>query len=459
MTLLLEIIFMFMLQFTGFSFEILYERVGDDAVLPCNIDRSSEQFYDVKWLIDRPDSEEISCKESVVQSSAGASRLSVSRNCSLLIRNITDEDAEKYICRLGNKKWIDYIDVYVYLNVLSISSSPSDVHGRVDLTCSFKSPLEASFFKENDIIWMNETGSQLSGKNPEFEVHKQTNCVSVLTVKHQRGNSKRFSCRFVDVDEVQIDAVYVLTDISGQTKHLYHRVGDDVLLPCRTTSSSSSCSDVTWLYQKDPNTAFREEVHNGSVVQTSARVGSDCSLLIRNITNEDAGRFLCRLGNKNKFEAYLNILSISKDPADVPPRGSGSVTFQCSLSRFDPTIPCRQNSFIWMNETGSQLSGDGVGLDCVSVLTVKHQSGNKKTFTCQFVEDDKVKTYAVYVLDFSYLSGHIFIIIFVAVVTVVLMFLGAVAALVYMSRRRTEGNEDQRTRTTRRTVAGDEDNL
>ncbi|XP_020556291.1 uncharacterized protein LOC105358119 isoform X2 [Oryzias latipes] len=361
MTLLLEIIFMFMLQFTGFSFEILYERVGDDAVLPCNIDRSSEQFYDVKWLIDRPDSEEISCKESVVQSSAGASRLSVSRNCSLLIRNITDEDAEKYICRLGNKKWIDYIDVYVYLNVLSISSSPSDVHGRVDLTCSFKSPLEASFFKENDIIWMNETGSQLSGKNPEFEVHKQTNCVSVLTVKHQRGNSKRFSCRFVDVDEVQIDAVYVLT--------------------------------------------------------------------------------------------------VSKDPADVPPRGSGSVTFQCSLSRFDPTIPCRQNSFIWMNETGSQLSGDGVGLDCVSVLTVKHQSGNKKTFTCQFVEDDKVKTYAVYVLDFSYLSGHIFIIIFVAVVTVVLMFLGAVAALVYMSRRRTEGNEDQRTRTTRRTVAGDEDNL
>ncbi|XP_023805375.1 uncharacterized protein LOC110013641 [Oryzias latipes] len=308
------------------------------------------------------------------------------------------------------------------------------------------------------------TGSQLSGRNPEFEVKNQTNCDSVLTVKHQSGNSKRFSCQFVEDDEVKIDAVYVLTDISEQTKHLYHRAGDDVLLPCRTTSSSSSCSDVTWLNQEDPDEALRPEVHNGSVVQSSARasrlnVSSDCSLLITNITDEDAGRYLCRLRNKNTFEAYLNILSISKDPADVPPRGSGSVTFQCSLSRFDPTIPCRQNSIIWMNETGSQLSGDGVGLDCVSVLTVEHQSGNNQTFICQFVEDEEVKTDAVYVLDFSDLSGHNFIIIVGAVMKVVLMFLGVVAALVYMSRRRTKGNEDQRTRTRRRTVAGDEDVL
>ncbi|XP_078793841.1 uncharacterized protein LOC144987915 [Oryzias latipes] len=311
---------------------------------------------------------------------------------------------------------------------------------------------------------MNETGSQLSGRNPEFEVKNQTNCDSVLTVKHQSGNSKRFSCQFVEDDEVKIDAVYVLTDISEQTKHLYHRAGDDVLLSCRTTSSSSSCSDVTWLNQEDPDEALRPEVHNGSVVQSSARasrlnVSSDCSLLITNITDEDAGRYLCRLRNKNTFEAYLNILSISKDPADVPPRGSGSVTFQCSLSRFDPTIPCRQNSIIWMNETGSQLSGDGVGLDCVSVLTVKHQRGNNQTFICQFVEDEEVKTDAVYVLDFSDLSGHNFIIIVGAVMKVVLMFLGVVAALVYMSRRRTKGNEDQRTRTRRRTVAGDEDVL
>uniref|UniRef100_A0A3P9H059 Ig-like domain-containing protein n=1 Tax=Oryzias latipes TaxID=8090 RepID=A0A3P9H059_ORYLA len=117
--------------------------------------------------------------------------------------------------------------------------------------------------------------------------------------------------------KVQLFSEFVLfspADISGQTKHLYQRVGDDVLLPCRTKSSSSSCSDVTWLYQKDPNAASISEVKNGNVVQSSARasrlsVSSDCSLLITDITDEDAGRFLCRVESKNEFDAYLNILN------------------------------------------------------------------------------------------------------------------------------------------------------
>uniref|UniRef100_A0A3P9MFE5 Immunoglobulin V-set domain-containing protein n=1 Tax=Oryzias latipes TaxID=8090 RepID=A0A3P9MFE5_ORYLA len=56
------------------------------------------------------------CAENVVQSSVGASRLSVSSDCSLLIRNITDEDADRYTCRLGDNY---KNDTYVFLNILS----------------------------------------------------------------------------------------------------------------------------------------------------------------------------------------------------------------------------------------------------------------------------------------------------------------------------------------------------
>ncbi|XP_023808689.1 vascular endothelial growth factor receptor 1 isoform X2 [Oryzias latipes] len=458
MTLLLEIILIFMLQSgvssEGFSVKIFYKRVGEDVVLPCDTDRYADQFYYGYWFFNitgKDNLEEISCNDNVVQSSARASRLSVSSDCSLLIRNITDEDANQYVCRLEDN---EQNDVYVFLNILSISSSPSDIYGRVDLTCSLKSFNGPNACNENSFIWMDETGSQLSGKNPEFEVKKQTNCVSVLTVKHQSGNNKRFTCKFVKDDEVKIEAVYVLTDISGQTKHLYQRVGDDVLLPCRTKSSSSSCSDVTWLYQKDPNAASITEVNNGNVVQSSARasrlsVSSDCSLLITNITDEDAGRYLCRLRNKNEFETYLNTLSISKDPPEVHLRGNGSVTLQCSLNRHDKTIPCNQNSIIWMDETGSHLSGKGVGLEfrgqtnCDSVLTVKHQSGNNKRFTCKFVEDEEVKIEAVYVLDFSESPQSNTVIIIGAVVGVVLVLLVVFAILLFRSRR-AKVTEDQR---------------
>ena len=46
-----------------------------------------------------------------------------------------------------------------------------------------------------------------------------------------------------------------------------------------------------------------------------------------------------------------------------------------------------------MNETGTVLLGEGVGYefigqtDCVSVLTVKRQSGHNRRYTCQVLDE------------------------------------------------------------------------
>ncbi|XP_024147431.2 uncharacterized protein LOC112158356 [Oryzias melastigma] len=448
MTLCLELFIIFMLLSGGISIktEHLYKRVGEDVSFHCGVDRSSNQCSDVQWLYNRDgQSGTINKAKTPENSPIQASRLSVSRNCSLTIRNINDEDAGRYNCRIGNN------DALVYLNILNISSS--DVDGRVDLTCSMKSFYDY-FCEQNSFIWMDETRTELSDKNSEFEVKKQTNCDSVLTVKHQSKNIQRFTCQIVEDKKVKIEAVYVLTGKGGQTEHLYHRVGDDVALHCRDKSSSSSCSDVNWLYQKDPNAQFRTEVQNGKVVQSSAgvsrlSVSSNCSLFIRNITDEDVGGYICQLKNKNDAHLVLNALSISSDPPEVHPRENGSFTLLCSLNRYDKRIPCKENSIIWRDERGSHLIGEGVWFEfrgqtnCVSVLTVKHQSGNNKRFTCRFLEDNKVKIKAVYSLNVSdpTQSNPVInpainpVVIIGAVVGVVLVLLVIFAVLLFRTKR------------------------
>ncbi|MEQ2257788.1 hypothetical protein ILYODFUR_038372, partial [Ilyodon furcidens] len=85
---------------------------------------------------------------------------------------------------------------------------------------------------------------------------------------------------------------------SGGGLHLYHRAGDDVVLPCRISSPFYTCSGVYWFYIRDPNRRLPLEVKDGNVVESSPRaarlnVGSNCSLIINNITAEDAGGYYC----------------------------------------------------------------------------------------------------------------------------------------------------------------------
>ncbi|XP_061603029.1 uncharacterized protein LOC133464857 [Cololabis saira] len=204
--------------------------------------------------------------------------------------------------------------------------------------------------------------------------------------------------------------------ISERWIDLYHRAGDDVVLPCIYGSSHNQCSDVHWLYNNIPNANPLNEINNGNIVKTSPgadriNLSSNCSLIINNITAEDAGRYDCR--NRYVYSTFLHtyvflsVLTVSPSPPDVDPGRDGDVTLHCSLMGHSHLGPCEQNSIIWVNETGTVLLGEGDGFvsgghnNCVSDLMVKHQGGSKRRFTCQVVEGDRVKIDAEYTLDFT----------------------------------------------------------
>ncbi|XP_062293658.1 uncharacterized protein LOC133997937 isoform X2 [Scomber scombrus] len=117
---------------------------------------------------------------------------------------------------------------------------------------------------------------------------------------------------------------------------------------------------------------------------------TDCSLLINNITDEDAGRYNRRQADKVEIFVNLNILTIRPSPPDADAKGDGNITLRCTLLSYDK---CRANSIRWVNETGSVLRGEGLGYkvtvqrNCNSVLTVTRQIGPNRTFTCQKVDE------------------------------------------------------------------------
>ncbi|XP_016533384.1 uncharacterized protein LOC103146782 [Poecilia formosa] len=383
----------------------IYHRAGDVAVLPCR--KTSSSCSTVNWLHERAKdmkSQQEVQEGIIVQNSSRAARLSLDNKSSLIINNITAEDAGHYSCQLweGGSH-----DVDVYLNIMSISSSPpgSDPtkNGDVTLRCSL-SPCAVK-----SLLWLDETGSELTGEGDGYKSGGQFGCVSFLTVNLQ--SSRRFTCQFVEGNKVKVEAQHIQV-------HLYHRAGDEAVLPCNRPSSSDSCSSVDWKYKRNENMKHQQEVHRGIVQSSprSARMSLDrnCSLIINNINAEDAGWYSC---SYNTY-VFLNLL------------------------------------------IRSELTGEGDGyksegqFGCVSFLTVNLQSSRR--FTCQFVEGNKVKIEAHYQHEAaapnstgtavkSNTSTSIILIILGSVIGVLLLLV--VFAAVFIKLRKTRNKEDHKTTT------------
>ncbi|KAL3979379.1 drebrin-like protein [Sarotherodon galilaeus] len=191
--------------------------------------------------------------------------------------------------------------------------------------------------------------------------------------------------------------------ISETYMDLYYTPGNDVILPCDNTSSSnSSCSIITWFYNRD-NSETIEMVWNGAIMENSAQAArlslySNCSLGIRNIVAEDAGLYCCRSGNTTAqdINVGLHILNIS---ASQTLNGDGYITLACTLFKYSDSQLCGENSILWLNERGTVLLGSGArdtGPMCVSLLTVKPQRAHNKTYTCQYIKKNSVKIEAHY---------------------------------------------------------------
>ncbi|XP_027136096.1 uncharacterized protein LOC113746045 isoform X1 [Larimichthys crocea] len=169
---------------------------------------------------------------------------------------------------------------------------------------------------------------------------------------------------------------------------LYHRLGEDAVLPC-TKLSSSNCSLVTWTSYKGGTVEYTEEVSRGKVKADSDKatrmsLTSSCDLSLRDLRESDANSYACLSQEGINTEVYLSVLTITSPSTITDLQPGRNLTLNCVLFTFYDAGNCKSfsSSFNlgWVAEDGSRLHKDSrsnfkVPADCLQSL--QHHPGHK----------------------------------------------------------------------------------
>ncbi|XP_043976432.1 uncharacterized protein LOC122833149 [Gambusia affinis] len=193
---------------------------------------------------------------------------------------------------------------------------------------------------------------------------------------------------------------------------VYSRIGDVALLPC-TKPISAGCSSVTWTFFRGGLVRYSEEVTRGRVNPDSDKssrttVTSNCSLVLSDLTVEDAGSYVCMENKEAVTDAYLSLLSVRSGSPITELRPGGNLFLTCILFTYYDAGSCKSYSNVirvnWLDEDGKQLPRDDrrhkvtENTRCNVTLLINLQAeDNNRKWSCQV---DTTENKKVTFLDF-----------------------------------------------------------
>ncbi|CAM4699870.1 unnamed protein product [Leuciscus chuanchicus] len=356
-------------------------------------------------------------------------RMSLGSDCSLNIKKVTQEDYGLYTCRQFVNGEQQGTDAPVYLHVLHVSSSSSQTEirpGSVTLSCQLYSyrVCDTSFRTEElQLIWVNQAGVNLMTDSRYQIFFSSTHCnITLTTTLLNEDHSREWRCQVTLRNQVKTSATYTVkySGTSGaEVTHVFSGSGENVRLPCN--NALSGCTSTTWIYSRRSESGTVELISEGKKRNDIKRrerlsLGSDCSLNIKKVTQEDYGLYTCQQyenghGEQQGTDArvYLHVLHVSSSSSQTEIR-SGSVTLSCQLYSgvCDTSFRTEELQLIWVNQAGVSLMTDSryqilfSSTHCISTLTTTLlNEDHNREWRCQVTQRSQLKASATYTVKYS----------------------------------------------------------
>ncbi|XP_075940322.1 uncharacterized protein LOC142942043 isoform X4 [Anarhichas minor] len=238
-SLFLILVLQFTAAATGQLYLFITVRDGDEVTLPCNsVIDDHENCDSNEWLFTnsrrRPAVLLVRDGQIVKDKS---DRLSVSKKCSLVIKNVTDEDVARYECRQLRSGQLLGADAEVRLSVVTMTEH--EVNDEVTLRCSVSTFLGRCVHR---VKWLLQ-GQDVEEDNKDFKT-SQAECSTSLTfltshlIYTSRFNS--FKCEVTDYDKVQ--QFSFRNSLSGE------KTGDDKITEITDTETEDDTTAGWWRF-------------------------------------------------------------------------------------------------------------------------------------------------------------------------------------------------------------------
>ncbi|KAK2846520.1 hypothetical protein Q5P01_009519 [Channa striata] len=187
----------------------LYSRLGEVALLPCT-NLVSHDCSLISWTFYKGGkvryTDEVTGGQ-VRADSDKSSRMSLTSNCSLHLRDLRIDDAGSYVC----KKQTDPItDVYLSLLTVTSTSRFTDLQpgGNLTLSCILFTYYDAgsckSYSSMFNLSWVAEDGSAIPAGG-RYDITAPTRCnVALLIRLEKEDNNRRWRCQVKTRESSQV---------------------------------------------------------------------------------------------------------------------------------------------------------------------------------------------------------------------------------------------------------------